>query len=71
MWQKYKNDLLNDKGESEWPRQIWLGTSVESQKWAPLRLEPLRMVPAPVRFVSTESLLGPLDLRKWLGDVVK
>lgn len=50
-----------------WPRNIWLGTSVESQKYAP-RLDVLGRVPAPVRFVSAEPLLSELDLSKWLNN---
>lgn len=49
-----------------WPDHVWAGTSVESQKYAP-RLDVLARVPAKVRFVSAEPLLGPLDLRKWLA----
>ena len=50
-----------------WPENIWLGTSVENQKYAP-RLTVLARVPAPVRFVSVEPLLGPVDLTAWLSD---
>lgn len=46
---------------------LWLGVSVESQKWA-VRLGKLAATMAgAVRFVSCEPLLGPLDLRPWLG----
>ena len=51
----------------EWPRNVWIGTSVESQKYAP-RLTVLGRIPARVRFVSAEPLLGPLDLSEWLRD---
>ena len=49
-----------------WPENIWLGTSVENQKYAP-RLTVLARVPAPVRFASIEPLLGPVDLTDWLS----
>ena len=52
--------------KQEWPPNIWAGTSVESQKYAP-RLDCLARVPAKVRFVSVEPMLGPVDLRKWLN----
>lgn len=39
---------------------VWLGTSVESQDYA-WRIEKLLAVPAVVRFLSCEPLLGPLD----------
>jgi protein gp37 len=45
---------------SWWPlRNVWLGTSIESDQWA-IRAHHLRQTPAAVRFVSTEPLLGPL-----------
>lgn len=41
---------------------VWLGTSVEDQKWADQRIPLLCSVPAGVRFLSCEPLLGPIDL---------
>ena len=43
------------------PDHIWLGTSVENQHVA-YRVEHLRAVPASVRFLSCEPLIGPVDL---------
>lgn len=40
---------------------IWAGVSVESQAWS-WRIEILSKVPASVRFLSCEPLLGPLKL---------
>ena len=54
-------------GDFFWPANVWAGTSVEGQKYAP-RLDCLARVPAKVRFVSVEPMLGPVDLRKWLHD---
>lgn len=51
--------LPEDWGEG-WPN-VWLGTSVESQRWTH-RLVDLLLVPAVVHFLSAEPLLGPLDL---------
>lgn len=52
----------------QWPLpNVWLGVSVETQKWARVRLPRLATTPAVVRFASCEPLLGPLDLRPWLG----
>jgi len=42
-----------------------MGTSLESQKYAP-RLTVFDRLPAPIRFVSAEPLLGQLDLTQWL-----
>jgi protein gp37 len=44
-----------------WPEHIWLGVSLENNayRW---RIDKLRAIPAPIRFLSCEPLLGPLDL---------
>lgn len=44
-----------------WPSNVWMGVSVENQRFA-RRVDDLRTVPAQVRFLSCEPLLGPLDL---------
>ncbi len=41
---------------------VWLGTSVENQKYIG-RAELVASLPSAVRFLSCEPLLGPLDLR--------
>jgi protein gp37 len=43
-----------------WPAHIWAGVSVESNEYA-WRADFLRRVPAAVRFISAEPLLGPVD----------
>jgi protein gp37 len=43
-----------------WPPNLWMGVSVESAEQLS-RVEHLRQVPAAVRFLSCEPLLGPLD----------
>lgn len=53
---------------SQWPLpNVWLGTSVEDQKRADLRVPALLGTPAAVRFLSMEPLLGPVSFRwaKW------
>jgi len=48
-----------------WPLpNVWLGTSVELQRWADVRIPELLATPAAVRFLSCEPLLGPLDLTR-------
>lgn len=42
---------------------LWLGTSIENQQTADERIPHLLQVPAAVRFLSAEPLLGPLELR--------
>ena len=46
-------------GELDWPPNLWMGVSVESRRYA-FRIDHLRKVPAAVRFVSAEPLLGSL-----------
>lgn len=42
-----------------WTPNIWMGVSIESQKYA-FRANLLRNVPAKIRFLSVEPLLGPI-----------
>ena len=42
------------------PRHIWIGTSVENQA-AAYRVDQLKMVPAEIRFLSCEPLIGPIN----------
>jgi protein gp37 len=44
-----------------WPSNVWIGVSIEDQRYA-FRAEQLRSVPASVRFISAEPLIGPLRL---------
>jgi protein gp37 len=43
----------------EWPDNLWMGVSVETERYA-FRIDHLRTVPAGTRFISAEPLLGPL-----------
>ena len=52
-----------------WPGNVRLGTTVEDQDSADERLPQLAAVPAAVRFISAEPLLGPLNLGKWATTV--
>ncbi|OEV30452.1 hypothetical protein AN219_10655 [Streptomyces nanshensis] len=54
-------------GKLEWPANLWMGVSVESENELP-RVDDLRQVPAAVRFLSCEPLLGPLPGLA-LGDI--
>jgi len=45
------------------PPNVWLGVTVENQAMANLRLRYLLDVPAVIRFVSAEPLLGEVNLR--------
>lgn len=49
---------------SNWPNEhVWLGVSVESQKYADERIPFLERTPAAVRFLSVEPMLEAVDLR--------
>lgn len=51
-----------------WPLpNVWLGTSVEDQASADVRLPELLATPAAVRFVSYEPALSAVDFRPYLG----
>ena len=51
--------LLQLSPELRWPQNVWMGVTVEDQNTV-YRLSDLRQVPAYVRFVSFEPLLGPV-----------
>ena len=50
---------LDARGLLAVPRNIWLGTSIESDRYV-YRADWLRLIDVPVRFLSCEPLLGPL-----------
>jgi protein gp37 len=50
-----------------WPANLWLGVTVENQTFAEQRIPFLLEIPAPVRFLSIEPMLGPIDLTAWLN----
>lgn len=53
---------------SAWPLpNLWLVVSVESQRWADIRIPALLETPAAVRGISCEPLLGPVDLTPYLA----
>jgi len=43
----------------EWPPNVWMGVSVENARYR-FRIDHLRTVPAKVRFLSIEPLIGPV-----------
>lgn len=47
---------------------VWIGTSVENQEQADKRIPELLMIPAKVRFLSIEPLLGQVDLKLWQSE---
>jgi protein gp37 len=43
-----------------WPDNVWVGVTVEHSRFQS-RIDHLRQVPAAIRFISMEPLLGPLE----------
>jgi protein gp37 len=58
---KRSQRMVDVASRLRWPDNIWMGVSVENQRWT-RRVDDLRKVPAKVRFLSCEPLLGPLKL---------
>ena len=54
-------------GKLAYPENLMLGVSAENQEMADKRIPILLQIPAAVRFASLEPLLGPIDLKKYLG----
>jgi protein gp37 len=50
------------------PANVWIGATVENQARADERIPHLLSIPAKVRFLSCEPLLGPLDIEEHLED---
>lgn len=64
----YVPGLFSTYHTAPWPLpNVWVGVSVENQKWADIRIPVLLDTPAAVRWISAEPLLGPIDLRNCAG----
>lgn len=46
------------------PQNVWIGTTVENQEYANKRIPDLLKIPARVRFLSVEPMLGAIDLHR-------
>lgn len=46
--------------ELPWPDNVWMGVTIENRRFVH-RADYLRQVPAAIRFISAEPLLGPLE----------
>jgi len=58
--------LLELSSEIEWPDNVWMGVSVENQKYR-FRIDHLRLSGAVTKFLSLEPLLGPLPRLDLVG----
>ncbi len=65
-WHKFQvltkraHRLAELSAELPWPANVWMGVSVESQRYVS-RIDELRASGAQVKFLSLEPLLGPLS----------
>lgn len=55
-------EMVPQRWLDNWPPHVWIGTSVEDQQRADERIPHLLQIPAKIRFLSCEPLLGPVDL---------
>jgi protein gp37 len=59
---------VNGQRKEYFPRNIWIGTSVENQEMADKRIPELLKIPARVRFLSVEPMLDAIQFDPhWLG----
>ena len=56
---KRSGRLRDIAGQLPWPKNVWIGVSVEDSRVLS-RIDDLHDVPAFVRFLSCEPLLGPV-----------
>ncbi len=56
---KRSQRLFDLSDEIDWPENVWMGVSVETQKYT-YRIDHLRETGARIKFLSLEPLLGPL-----------
>lgn len=55
-----RSERLDETAQNlSWPPNVWIGVSVENDDYA-YRIDHLKRVPAAVRFLSIEPLLGPI-----------
>lgn len=52
--------LVELAADLPWPPNVWMGVTIENRRFVH-RADFLRQVPAAVRFISAEPLLGPLE----------
>jgi protein gp37 len=64
QWSRKRFDrgATSINGKKRWPRNVWAGTSVESQDYVD-RIDHLLQVPADIRFLSVEPLLGSVKIK--------
>ncbi|MFA6400904.1 MAG: phage Gp37/Gp68 family protein [Salinivirgaceae bacterium] len=59
---------VNNRADREWPlKNIWLGVTAENQEMVNKRVPFLLNIPAAIRFVSVEPMLGAVDLSIYMA----
>ena len=64
-------ELVNDMvpWKDEWPENVWIGATVENQKYANSRLPELAKIKAKTKFLSCEPLLSQLDITNFVENI--
>jgi protein gp37 len=62
-------DWLSKRGEDKLPGNFWMGSSVENQRAASVRLPHLTQIPAGVIFLSCEPLLEEVTLGGYINSI--
>lgn len=57
---KREDRLVELAPDLPWPPNVWMGVTIENRRFVG-RADSLREVPAAVKFISAEPLLGPLE----------
>jgi protein gp37 len=67
QWTEIKAQHCHWPIEDIWPDWFWLGTTVCNQEEAERNIPVLLQIPAAVRWVSIEPMLGPIDIVPYMG----
>lgn len=63
---KRSERLLHLASKLTWPQNLWMGVTVEASDYL-CRIDHLRQIPAAVKFISFEPLLGPIPKLDLVG----
>jgi len=68
-WREWVLKTRIDVQHAAWFQHVaWIGVTAENQEQADKRIPILLQIPAAVRFVSVEPMLGPVDIDQYLPD---
>lgn len=59
--------MVPESWKRDFPDNVWLGATIVNQAEADRDIPKLLEIPAAVRFLSMEPLLGSVDLTSWIG----